>query len=60
MIISKKEPSVKKSVRIPFSCSVIIDEISEENGMTYTETMVQLIKLGIESLNQMEREETQL
>lgn len=56
-MIKKKEPSVKKSIRLPFELSCQIDDICEENGLPYTEVLRQLLLLGLEELSRMDQEE---
>ena len=53
-MINKKEPTVKKSVRLPMGCAAIIDDICEENGMSFTEALVRILKIGIDELNKFE------
>ncbi|MBQ9489583.1 MAG: hypothetical protein IJU80_06605 [Lachnospiraceae bacterium] len=50
MIIQRKEPTVKKSIRLPISCVAIIQEICEENCWTFTDSLVKLLKIGIDEI----------
>ena len=48
MIINKREPSVKKSVRLPMSCAALIDELAELNGVSFTDALVQVLDVGLD------------
>ena len=51
MIIQRKEPTVKKSIRLPISCVAIIQDISEEYNWTFTDSLVKLLKIGIDVID---------
>ena len=52
MIIKSKEPTVKKSVRLPLSVASAIDDLCEINNASFTDILVQLVTIGIENLDQ--------